>query len=101
MKRCTDLVNGTTGELIGHMVECPACRDADRCWAHVFHIAKDGRGWNFDGNYERPTFSPSMLAYDDKGYRCHSFVRDGKIEYLGDCTHSMAGQTIELPVVDR
>jgi len=28
---------------------------------------------------------------------CHSFVTDGNIQYLGDCTHELAGQTIELP----
>lgn len=27
---------------------------------------------------------------------CHSFVRNGKIEYLNDCTHELAGQTVEL-----
>jgi hypothetical protein len=28
---------------------------------------------------------------------CHSFVTDGKIQFLGDCTHALAGQTVELP----
>ena len=27
---------------------------------------------------------------------CHSFVRDGRIEFLSDCTHELAGQTVEL-----
>lgn len=27
---------------------------------------------------------------------CHSFVRDGRIEFLSDCTHALAGQTVEL-----
>jgi len=31
------------------------------------------------------------------GLVCHSFITDGRIQYLGDCTHSLAGQTIELP----
>ncbi len=97
MKRCCDVINQTTGELIGYLVECPACRDADRCSAHVFNIRKDGRGWDFDGSYEFPTFSPSMLARDSRGHICHSFVRNGKIEYLSDCTHELAGQTIDLP----
>ena len=29
--------------------------------------------------------------------RCHSFVREGRIEFLSDCTHALAGQTVELP----
>src|SRR5436309_254590 len=27
---------------------------------------------------------------------CHSFVRDGLIEFLGDCTHPLAGRTVPL-----
>lgn len=30
-------------------------------------------------------------------YTCHSFVTDGRIQFLGDCTHSLAGQTVDLP----
>ena len=28
---------------------------------------------------------------------CHSFVTDGRIQFLGDCTHKLAGQTVDLP----
>jgi hypothetical protein len=28
---------------------------------------------------------------------CHSFVRDGQIQFLGDCTHALKGQTVERP----
>lgn len=28
---------------------------------------------------------------------CHSFVTDGRIQFLSDCTHSLAGQTVDLP----
>jgi hypothetical protein len=28
---------------------------------------------------------------------CHSFVVDGRIQFLGDCTHHLAGQTVDLP----
>jgi hypothetical protein len=31
------------------------------------------------------------------GKVCHSFVTDGRIRYLGDCTHDLKGQTIDLP----
>ena len=30
------------------------------------------------------------------GHRCHSFVTDGKIRFLNDCTHEMAGETVDL-----
>ena len=28
--------------------------------------------------------------------RCHSFVRNGKIQYLNDCTHALAGKTVDM-----
>lgn len=88
------------GVLLGHYVRCPACDAAGVQEIHVF----DADRWQFNGDVERPTFSPSMLAQGNhagKPWRCHSFVRDGCIEYLSDCTHSMAGQTVELPVIER
>ena len=31
------------------------------------------------------------------GTCCHSFVRDGRIQFLDDCSHELAGQTVDLP----
>lgn len=28
---------------------------------------------------------------------CHSFVVDGSIQFLADCTHALAGQTVPIP----
>lgn len=75
--------------------------------------------WGFNGDYERPTFTPSILVRmpHPEGYSrdnpapigwygkmvdeiCHSFVTNGRIEYLSDCTHNLAGQTIDLPEVE-
>lgn len=57
----------------------------------------DGR-WSFDGNEDSPTFSPSLLLKKENGweYTCHTFVKNGMIEYLSDCGHHLAGQTIEM-----
>ena len=30
-------------------------------------------------------------------YICHSFVKDGQIQFLSDCSHELAGQTVPLP----
>lgn len=51
----------------------------------------------FNGNPDCPTFEPSIMYNFVPGHVCHSFVRDGRIQYLSDCTHPLAGQTIELP----
>ena len=59
--------------------------------------------WSFDGNHDRPTLAPSILHRVTAGpkSRCnHYFVRDGRAEYLGDCTHKYAGQTLDLPDID-
>lgn len=114
--------------------------------------------WEFDGNMETPTFSPSLLCYssvhicrnehepticdsygkgcEEKGHNigvrqddgsidwhyrgmmqddrsrwvyghdahtrenvwgnCHSFIRKGIWEFLGDCEHSLAGQNVPM-----
>lgn len=50
--------------------------------------------WTFDGDMVRPTVSPSILSRGT--IRCHSFVRGGKIEYLSDSEHALAGTTVVL-----
>lgn len=52
-------------------------------------------GWEFNGDFEKPTFSPSMRCNYGHGLITHCFVRNGKIEYLSDCTHEMAGKTVD------
>ncbi|MGK9222085.1 MULTISPECIES: DUF6527 family protein [unclassified Microbacterium] len=72
--------------------------------------------WEFNGDVDRPTIGGSVLvggtqwAADHPFHKaahsavpaggatvCHSFVRDGRIEFLTDSTHALAGQTVELP----
>ena len=88
-----------------YMFECPACG-----FSHGFHVRKatrppeDNPVWAFNGNVERPTFSPSLLCRWDHGPShekrvCHSYVRDGRIQFLKDCTHALAGQTVDLPEI--
>lgn len=92
----------------GYFFHCPGC--------NTFHaVAVDrplanGACWSFNGDLERPTFNPSLSiktgrAVDpnfvpepgDPPEHCHSFVRDGSIEFCGDSTHALAGQTVPLP----
>lgn len=88
---------------------CPGCE----CY-HGPRVSGDG-SWEWNGDREKPTFSPSilvrwtrspsdadidkMLAGDvvkPQDVVCHSFVRDGMIEFLSDCTHTLAGKTVPL-----
>lgn len=74
---------------------CPACNRPH---------SVDSR-WSFDGSVLSPTLHPSVLVREYRGQEavsvCHSFVRNGLIEYLPDCSHAMAGQTILLPLMER
>ncbi|PLP96981.1 DUF6527 family protein [Cupriavidus pauculus] len=78
--------------------ECPGCGMAHR----IMHGAGEGPRWGWNGDVERPTFTPSVLARYPWGNPqvervCHSFVTDGQIQFLNDCTHSLAGQTVAIP----
>jgi hypothetical protein len=79
-----------------YLFRCPGCQEN-----HAFYVGQPGLpSWDYNSNEEKPTFSPSLLVrYDgaDKQYVCHSFVRDGMIQFLGDCTHELANQTVEIP----
>lgn len=66
---------------------CPACKE--------LHTVNP-KGWNFNGDYDKPTFSPSILVTWGDDRRCHSFIKDGEIQYLSDSTHELAGQTVDL-----
>jgi hypothetical protein len=58
--------------------------------------------WNWNGSLDRPTLSPSVrhyVTYTVGGAErtvCHYFIREGMIEYCGDCSHELKGQTRPL-----
>lgn len=78
---------------------CPGCK----C-GHSFRVRTQGDEqlpvWEWNQDMVKPTFSPSLLVNGSipEG-RCHSFVRNGMIEFLGDCHHSLRGQTVALPTM--
>lgn len=98
---------------------CPGCKSS-----HTIAVGQGGWGWN--GDADRPTFTPSVLvtgrdfspkgradyeawyaagcpksdaplAFESVATSCHSFVTDGRIQFFSDCTHGLAGQTVDLP----
>lgn len=63
-----------------------------------------GTSWRWNGDRAKPTLAPSIhcLPVSDIGVkRCHSFVRNGTIEFLSDCDHALAGKTIPLLTNDQ
>ena len=80
------------GTEMGWAYWCPGCEENHR-------VPKDGR-WKFNDDWGRPTFHPSLLMREDyangKVEVCHLYIRDGHLEFLGDCTHHLAGQTVPM-----
>lgn len=82
------VIIGKANQLI---FSCPGCKHE-----HVINTS-----WQFNGDVNKPTFSPSVKVSSPRsGTLCHSFVTDGKIQFLSDCVHELAGQTVELPDMD-
>lgn len=128
-------VNDGEGLFYGVRIQCPGCRTS-----HVLAVdppngepmspqTANRPRWGFNGNYDAPTFTPSLLCTTghyakgltgpdpegcwctylqqhpeaDDGYGCgvcHSFVTNGMIQFLHDSTHHLSGQTVELPELD-
>jgi len=57
---------------------------------------RDGTGcWTWNGSTAAPTLRPSVLT-QGHDYRCHSWINDGQMQYLHDCSHDLRGQTVPL-----
>lgn len=65
----------------------------------VVHGAVDRRGtncWSWNGDTEKPTLKPSILTKGGGGVVCHSFVNNGVVRFLSDCSHEFANQEVDL-----
>ena len=79
------------------MIHIPS-RTFPECFPVILKGKQAGTGcWTWNGDTEKPTLRPSVLTRNhDESFRCHSWVNDGLAQFLGDCSHSMAGQTVDL-----
>jgi len=92
----------------GYTFWCPGCKGAH----HVRVGLNDHPCWTYNEDPNAPTFSPSVLIssrrwvedksvledghWGDSYTMCHSFVTLGRIQFLGDCAHELAGQTVDM-----
>ncbi|BAN48281.1 DUF6527 family protein [Metapseudomonas resinovorans] len=80
---------------------CPGCN-----MLHGLNVLNGLKpDWTWNGDAEKPKFSPSVLVTyrwgpEQAEVRCHSFAREGRIEFFSDCTHALAGKTVDLPSVE-
>ena len=104
-----------------YLFHCPGCKSEHRIivkWGAT--SGKSQPEWSFNGNHAKPTFNPSLLIRwtkpitDEEHARimagekiqpvqhvCHSFIRDGQIQFLTDCTHDLAGKTVDMQDVQE
>ena len=88
---------------------CPACHIEHNFLLDArYAMVANGRPvsvWEFNGDYECPSFTPSMGAnmrgQDPSRPRCHSFVTDGKWHFEPDSTHELAGHTVPMVPVGQ
>lgn len=100
--------DGRTGTML--YMWCPGCEDL-----HGVEVTEPARRWQWDGNRDAPTISPSIkvsgVQWDVESpfhkprhqtvaagspVVCHSHVKAGRWEFLGDCSHALAGQTVPM-----
>jgi len=105
IKRYTKADGGYHGEL-GFM--CPGCRRKHFINDSETELSHGEPVWTFNGDFDKPTvrasiltwcwqYNPATKEHDIKCDVCHSFITDGTIQFLSDCMHELAGQTVELP----
>lgn len=90
----------------------------------ILRGTRSGTGcWTWNGDCEKPTLKPSVkhtaghfISPDScwckyfkehpeekpvfHCFLCHTWITDGKAQYLDDCSHELRGQTSELLDVD-
>lgn len=91
------LKDGSPNQVQGlYYFHCPGCGNAHP--VHTITPNIGGSVWSFNGDVNKPTISPSLLCNKDwPTSRCHSFIKDGNIQFLADCWHELKGQIVEIP----
>jgi len=84
------------GEETWIVFHCPGCEHS-----HGIPVSGHPRAWSWNGSVDVPTITPSLLVNVGGGNPtepiCHSFVTNGKIQFLSDSTHKLSGQTVDIP----
>lgn len=120
MSKLSPIIESIHGQCVQFW--CPGCDDS-----HPVRVGGPG-AWIYNGRPDAPSFSPSVkvtgtvmtpegdalwakdkaegmhredgFTYPSVATCCHSFITEGAIQFLGDCTHALVGQTVPLPEWD-
>ena len=112
MSEAKYLVRPFCGKLDALIFSCPGCK-----YDHGVNLTPEGpfintQGkkdiWSWNKSFDVPTIRASVLiegGRDKDGKilspRCHSFITDGKIQFLTDCEHELSGHTVPLPDISE
>lgn len=84
-----------------HIAFCTPGPFLNRLLPVILHGSRDKSErkpvWTWNGDTEKPTLKPSILTTNgSSGVTCHTWITDGKVQFLDDCTHEFKGQTLDL-----
>jgi len=68
---------------------CPGCE--------CFHVVEGN--WTLRGEAEKPTIKPSIMVIGE--HNCHSYISKGTIRFLGDSSHKLSKQIVDLPEIEE
>lgn len=75
---------------------CPGCK----CFHYYRVKGKTGPVWQWNGDPEKPTFTPSLLYHaTEASPKCHIYLTNGIVSFLDDCGHELKGTQYTLPPV--
>ncbi|HEY9299811.1 MAG TPA: DUF6527 family protein [Phormidium sp.] len=91
--------------IIGYRFYCPGCKSHHEPYLEPSQVRSSYWRLVDDGSLEKPTISPSILTKvsrpdGSKVMICHLYVTNGKISYLPDCTHELAGQVVDMEDIE-
>jgi Family of unknown function (DUF6527) len=79
---------------------CPGCRCMQ--FFNVGAPNSNGAKWAFDGNFESPTFTPSLRYIGGPtGTICHVILTNGILNFCGDNPHDHNNKKVPLPVIPQ
>lgn len=87
---------------------CPGCKEYHSL--HTIQPNNNGTTFVITGTLQSPTVTPMIGRIIEKfnkskhannpAHVCNSRITDGKIRYLENCSHALAGRIVDLPNVD-
>lgn len=105
LKEIKDREESTDSKVIGYSFHCPGCEIEHKIFLYPYK-SQTGASWDFVGTLKKPSVVPDIVNKRqlDNGSEelCHLHLLAGKLWFLNNCTHKLAGEVIDLEdIVER